>query len=1059
MRSYALKRRALLATSAMVAVMTFVPGMARAQNATWLLNPVSGDFNTGANWSPTTVPTGTALFGASNTTALTFSAATTIGGWTFNAGASAYTFANNQALEFNGAGIVINGGSASIANAGGTIQFFNTSTAGNVSINNIIGVVQFLNTSTAGNATIANASLLTFFNTSTGGNATITNSVSGSLDFFDTSTAANAAITNNGSMDFNDSSMAGNAVLTNTKMLNFLDTSTAGNANITNSGNLNFNNGSTAGNATITNSFSLNFNDSSSAGNAVITNSSTATMRFNDSSTAGNATVTNNGSLNFNDGSTAGNASITNGDTITFNANSSAGSASIINDDNLNFNSTSTAGNATINNANFGSMTFNNSSTAGNATITSNGSVFFEGTSTAGNATIINRDNVFFSGNSTGGNAAITNTIGASTDFSGSSGPAGDNKLSVGSIAGVGTFVLGANELTVGGNNMSTEVSGVISGILGSLVKVGTGTLTLSGTNAYFGPTTVNAGTLMVDGSIASSILTAVNAGGTLGGNGTVGRTVINTGGVLAPGPGGTPGTMTVAGNLAFQSGAFYAVQVGPTTASTTNVSGTASLAGTVAANFAPGSFLERSYTILTAAGGRSSTFDALATSGLPADFQVSVSYPGNTAVLNLVAELVPEPTPPTPMPPTTPPILTPPAVPPFNFTINQINVGHAIDNFFNNGGALPPAFVNLYGLSGSDLANALSQLSGEPATGAQTAAFQLTDQFLNLMLDPFVDGRGGVGGADQTALGFAPERETTPPEIALAYASVFKAAPVYEPRWTAWGGAFGGSNSTTGDPVVIGSHDLSARTFGFVGGLDYHFAPDTVAGFALAGGGTNWSLAQALGGGRSDAFQAGVYGTKYFGPVYVAGSLAFANNWMTTNRIALADQLTASFNAQSFGGRVETGYRYAMQPAIGVTPYGALQAQSFHTPSYTETDLTGGGFGLSYAAMNATDTRSELGARFDGLTALNGLPLILRGRLAWAHDWVSNPALTAVFQALPGASFVVNGAALPANAALASAGAELKINAHVSLLGKFDGEFASRSQTYAGTGTLRYTW
>ena len=51
---------------------------------------------------------------------------------------------------------------------------------------------------------------------------------------------------------------------------------------------------------------------------------------------------------------------------------------------------------------------------------------------------------------------------------------------------------------------------------------------------------------------------------------------------------------------------------------------------------------------------------------------------------------------------------------------------------------------------------------------------------------------RSGVGGADHPALGFAPERETMPPEIALAYASVFKepraTVPVYEPRWTVWG-------------------------------------------------------------------------------------------------------------------------------------------------------------------------------------------------------------------------------------------------------------------------------
>jgi outer membrane autotransporter protein len=54
----------------------------------------------------------------------------------------------------------------------------------------------------------------------------------------------------------------------------------------------------------------------------------------------------------------------------------------------------------------------------------------------------------------------------------------------------------------------------------------------------------------------------------------------------------------------------------------------------------------------------------------------------------------------------------------------------------------------------------------------------------------------------------------------------------------------------------------------------------------------------------------------------------------MTTNRVApLSDQLTARFTAQSYGARVEAGYRYGM-PAIGMTPYAALQVQSFHTPS-----------------------------------------------------------------------------------------------------------------------------
>ena len=588
------------------------------------------------------------------------------------------------------------------------------------------------------------------------------------------------------------------------------------------------------------------------------------------------------------------------------------------------------------------------------------------------------------------------------------------------------------------------------------LQQIGSGALTLSGTNTYSGPTNVNAGTLMVNGSIAPSVLTTVNAGGTLGGSGVVGSTVINAGGLLAPGPVGTAGTMTVSGNLAFQSGALYVVQVNPTTASSTNVSGTASLAGTVAAIFTPGSFLERSYTILTAGGGRSGTFADLATSGLPADFVARLTYPGNTAVLNLTAELVPEPTP------------TPPTAPPFNFTVNQLNVGHAIDNFFNNGGALPPAFASLFGLAGNNIPIALDQVSGEAATGAQTAAFQLGNQFLNLMLDPFVDGRCSVGRTDYPAyptLGSRPECDIGRPKPAQAYASMYNKAPpapapVYEPRWSVWGGGYGGGNNTSGDPVVIGSHDLSARTAGFAGGFDYRLAPNSVVGFAIAGGGTNWSLSQGLGGGRSDAFQAGVYGATRWGAAYLAADFAFTNHWMSTDRFAFAgDRLTADFNAQSYGGRLESGYHFET-PYVGVTPYAAIQAQSFHTPSYSEIGTIPDGFALAFGSRDATDTRSELGARFDrALVVYPNAVLTLRARVAWAHDWVSDPTLMPVFQSLPGASFIVNGAIPAANSALASAGAELRFANGISLLAKFDGDFASHSSTYAGTGTIRYSW
>jgi uncharacterized protein YhjY with autotransporter beta-barrel domain len=407
----------------------------------------------------------------------------------------------------------------------------------------------------------------------------------------------------------------------------------------------------------------------------------------------------------------------------------------------------------------------------------------------------------------------------------------------------------------------------------------------------------------------------------------------------------------------------------------------------------------------------------------------------------------------------------------------NVLNVAGALDNTVTNGGTLQAGLQNLYNLTPAQLTAAMSALSGEAATDSEKGAFALMNQFLGLMLDPFVSGRDCGGGSGLSrdpslgrpdcggqATGFAPDQQASfPPDIALSYASALKAPPkqTIDQRWTAWGSAFGGSSTTNGN-AAVGSNNVTARDYGFASGMDYHFSPTTLAGFALAGSGTNWGVAQGLGGGRSDAFQIGIYGKSSFGPVYVAAALAFTNNWFTTNRLTLGDQLTAKFNGESFGGRLESGYRFIVPSSAGwfeISPYAAIQAQSFHTPSYSETDLSGGGLGLNFNAMNETDTRSELGTRFADVAAVNGMPLILRARLAWAHDWVDNPMLNAVFQTLPGSSFVVNGAPIPTDSLLASVGAELHMTARWSVLAKFDGEFAKSSQTYAGTGTLRYTW
>ena len=115
--------------------------------------------------------------------------------------------------------------------------------------------------------------------------------------------------------------------------------------------------------------------------------------------------------------------------------------------------------------------------------------------------------------------------------------------------------------------------------------------------------------------------------------------------------------------------------------------------------------------------------------------------------------------------------------------------------------------------------------------------------------------------------------------------------------------------------------------------------------------------------------------------------------------------------------------------------------------------------FALNYVAQTTTDTRSELGLRSDKSFALRDAVLTLRGRAAWAHDYNPDRAVTALFQALPGASFVVNGARPDANSALVSAGAEMKWLNGFSLAATFTGEFAGNTNSHSCKGVIHYAW
>ena len=694
-----------------------------------------------------------------------------------------------------------------------------------------------------------------------------------------------------------------------------------------------------------------------------------------------------------------------------------------------------------------------NGASAGKLTKDGVGTVNLSAANTYSGGTAVNAGTLSLSGAGTLGattaataiNTGGTLDLGASTQTQNGGVTLAGGAIQNGSLSSSGTF-------DVQSGSSSATFTGA-----GALTKSTAGTATFSGTNTYTGATTVNGGTLSVTGSFAntSSIVInsggtldvggsvdtptlTVNAGGTLTGTGTVDpvAVTVSNGATFTPGTAGSPGTSTnVVGDVVFQTGATYQLYLNPATSTFANVAGTATLASaTVAANFAAGSYLSKRYTILTTTGGVIGTFAPAVTVVGPSNLNPTLSYDATNAYLNIALNFVA----------------------PGGLNVNQQNVANAITGFFNTNGNLPAVFSTLS-------ADGLSQASGETATGSQQTTIQAMTQFIDLLFDQSFGVASGAGsfaaapGGGATAYASTANKDS----VTDAFAQLARGQPdSFDRRWGTWFAGFGGSQTTDGS-ITIGSGTATSRVYASAVGFNYRPAPDMVGGVALAGGGTNFGVT-GNGSGRSDLFQAGAFARKTFGAAYVTGAVAYGWQDITTDRtvtISGTDQLRARFNANALSGRIETGYRVPTA-AAGITPYAAAQFTSFWLPGYAESAVSGAStFALSYAAKNVTVPRTELGLRTDTSFALPSATLTLRGRVAWAHDYNTDRDAQATFQALPGASFIVNGASHAPDAALTSATVEIKWQNNWSVLVSFDGEFSGTTASYAGKGEIRYQW
>jgi fibronectin-binding autotransporter adhesin len=549
----------------------------------------------------------------------------------------------------------------------GQTGFFGNSTAANGTFEN-----------TGGDNTYSSGGVTFFRDSSTAGNGTFRNYGTGQLStvggqtlFYDTSNAGSGTFTNvgdlygpPGTIEFSGSSSAGNGTFYVTQtnrggFLNFRSSASAGQGHFLTpggSGNLNFYNHSTAANATFdlaSNSISgpfLQFRDQSTAGNATFDIGPSSNLQFYETSTAAQSHIILRGYGTGPGGgaslyllSTLGNALVD-----MEGATASSGSLNVGGSGLSASGSAATAGDAVINvkggtaaGAAGASIQFGQLSTAGNATITIGG-----GTNGGSGAFVY-----FYGyyGLVSGGTSRIIANAGGTLQISGNipGGTPPPGGTTFGSIEGGGTFILGNTLLVTGSRNTDSVVSGVItdggSGFStgGSLTKVGTGTLTLSGANSFTGLTNVNAGKLLVNGSIPGPL--HVGNGATLGGNGTIGGAVtVDPGGIVSPG--NSPGTISL-GSLTLGSDTNLYIEIGGTTAGTTydsiNSTGNIVLGGTLNISLTNGFIPSagNTFMILNAGGTVTGAFSNIASGArlYAADGSGSfiVSFTGNNIALS----------------------------------------------------------------------------------------------------------------------------------------------------------------------------------------------------------------------------------------------------------------------------------------------------------------------------------------------------------------------------------------------------------------------------------------
>ncbi|MBZ9986200.1 autotransporter outer membrane beta-barrel domain-containing protein [Mesorhizobium sp. BH1-1-5] len=567
----------------------------------------------------------------------------------------------------------------------------------------------------------------------------------------------------------------------------------------------------------------------------------------------------------------------------------------------------------------------------------------------------------------------------------------------IGSLAGAGTVDNGSAKLTTGGNGKSTIFSGTLSGS-GGLTKMGSGTFELSGASTLSGTTEVEAGTLLVSGSLGGSAV-KVDGGATLGGGGTIKS--LDVSGTVAPGNNAI-GTLTVNGAASFQSGSTYAVELNSAGLSDLiDASGAATIAsgaGLTVTNVGAGGLV---------AGTRYTVLEASSVSGT-----FTVNNPQLSAFLSATA-----------VSDATHAYVDIDQTKSFGsagLTPNQIAAGAGLDSAA--GSALTSAVLALP--SDAAAQDAFDQLSGELHASAKGALVQ-DSHFLQDAVTARL--RAAFGDSGTTA---------ALPVMAYGEDGV-QPVTADTDRFAVWGQGFGswGGADSNGDAAAF-----DRSTGGFLMGADGMMGDWRVG---LVGGysHTSFDVDDRHSSGDSDNYHLGVYGGTNWGSIALRTGAAYSWHRISTSRSVafqgFADQLSADYDAgtaQAFG---ELAYRTDAGP-FAFEPFANLAYVNLHTDGFAE---TGGAAAVTSASSTTDATFTTLGVRASTDVTLGGISATARGMFGWRHTY-GDVMPTSTFAFAGGDDFSIAGVPIARDAMLVEVGFDVRLAANMTLGLSYAGQF-----------------